>query len=138
MAFFSHQTQIYIFPSIFPVSVHFPLFRENYYFPTTLKNVPSEKNHLLFTYFMCIFPLLWPWCIYASPNARTGRPWRFSTIFIFINTIAKITLKIIFFSKHWNSWKFCFYCSIFNDVNLIAPMMHAMWDCSMNYSKQSV
>ena len=31
-----------------------------------------------FTYFLhtlCVFsPLFWPWCIYASPNARTGRP----------------------------------------------------------------
>jgi len=29
------------------------------------------------TYFTCISPLLWPWCIYASPNARTGRPWKY-------------------------------------------------------------
>ena len=34
-----------------------------------------RQIHLLFTYFTCIFPpLLWPWCIYASPNTRTGRP----------------------------------------------------------------
>ena len=27
---------------------------------------------MLYVYF--VSPLLWPWCIYASPNARTGRP----------------------------------------------------------------
>src|SRR6218665_2389938 len=47
------------FPPISPVSIHFTLFRENYYLPHTLKNVPPcfRKIHLLFTYFMCIsFP----------------------------------------------------------------------------------
>src|SRR6218665_4194661 len=59
MTFFSQRPQISNFPPIFPVSVHFPLFRKNYYFPPTLKNLPPcfRKIHLLFTYFMCIsFP----------------------------------------------------------------------------------
>ena len=47
--------------------------------PPTFTNFPPcfRQIHLLFTYFTCIVfpPLLWPWCIYASPNARTGRPW---------------------------------------------------------------
>ena len=56
--FFSHRPQISNFPHIFPVSVHFPLFRENYYFPLLWKIPPCfRKIHLLFTYFMCIsFP----------------------------------------------------------------------------------
>jgi len=31
---------------------------------------------MFFTYLYVYFvsPLLWPWCIYASHNARTGRP----------------------------------------------------------------
>ena len=52
------------------------LFRENYSFPLLLQIFPLcfRQIHLLFTYFTLIFsPLLWPWCIYASPNARTGR-----------------------------------------------------------------
>ena len=31
----------------------------------------SPAFFILYVYFP---PLLWPWCIYASPNARTGRP----------------------------------------------------------------
>jgi len=47
-------------------------------FPPTFTNFPSvlEKLtcfYILFVYFVA--PLIWPWCIYASPNARTGRPW---------------------------------------------------------------
>src|SRR6218665_3625543 len=49
---------IQLFPPIFPVSVHFPLFRENYYSPYFSKFPPCFiKIHLLFTYFLCIsFP----------------------------------------------------------------------------------
>src|SRR6218665_1491124 len=56
--FFSHRPQISNFPPIFPVSVHFPLFREHYCFPPILPNPPCfRKTHLLFTYFVCIsFP----------------------------------------------------------------------------------
>ena len=74
--FFSHRPQISNFPPIFAVSVHFPLFRENVSFPIYFSKFPPcfRQIHLLFTYFTCISPLLWPWCIYASPNARTGRP----------------------------------------------------------------
>ena len=58
-----------------------PLIRENLLFPPYFSKFPPcfPKIQQLFTYFTCIFsPLLWPWCIYASPNARTGRPclWR--------------------------------------------------------------
>ena len=53
-----------------------PWFAKIYYFPSTFQNfLPCFlKIQQLFTYFTCNFPLLWPWCIYASPNARTGRP----------------------------------------------------------------
>ena len=58
MTFFSHWPQISNSPPIFPVSVHFPLSRENYYFPYFEKfPLCFRKIHLLFTYFMCIsFP----------------------------------------------------------------------------------
>src|SRR6218665_474280 len=63
MASFSHRPQISNVPPIFPVSVHFPLFRENYYFPTTctLKNFPlfsksSPAFYKLYVYF--VSPLL--------------------------------------------------------------------------------
>src|SRR6218665_2163117 len=60
-----------ISPLFSSVSVHSPLFCENYYFSPTLKNSPCfRKIPLLFTYFMCIsFP---PYFDHAY--ARTGHP----------------------------------------------------------------
>jgi len=75
MTFFIHWLQILNFPPIFAVSVHFSLFRENYYFPPTFANFPPDfvKFTCFFTYFKCFrFPAVWPWCIYESHNARTG------------------------------------------------------------------
>ena len=64
-------------PPILPVLVHFPPDSRKLLFLPYFSTFPPcfRKIHQLFTYFMCISPLLWPWCIYASPNARTGRPW---------------------------------------------------------------
>jgi len=66
------DSKFWIFP-LFAVSVNFPLFRENYYFPRI-----SLHLRVLHTvaYVFFVFPLVWPWCIYASHNARTGRPWK--------------------------------------------------------------
>src|SRR6218665_912598 len=51
---FSHRPQISNFTPIFPVSVNFHLFRENYYSPT-FKNSPCfRKIHLLFNT-LCVF-----------------------------------------------------------------------------------
>ena len=75
--FFSHQPQISNFPLFSVFQYISPLFRENYYSPT-LKNVPPVlEKFTCFLHTLCVFrfPLLWPWCIYASPNARTGRFW---------------------------------------------------------------
>src|SRR6218665_3490304 len=41
LTFFSRRPQISNFPPIFAVSVHFPLFHENYYFPPTLPYFPT-------------------------------------------------------------------------------------------------
>ena len=55
--FFGHRPQISTSPPIFAVSVHFPLFRENYSFPLLLQISPCFRQiHLLFTYFTCTFP----------------------------------------------------------------------------------
>src|SRR6218665_1336921 len=58
--YFLSLTTNFEFHPIFPVSVHSPLFRENYYFsPPTLTNFPLcfRQIHLRFTYFTCIsFP----------------------------------------------------------------------------------
>ena len=73
---FSHRPQIFNFPPIFAVSVHFPLFRENYYFPLLWQIFPSVLHKFtcfLLTLRVFRFPRLLPWCIYALPNARTGR-----------------------------------------------------------------
>ena len=74
--FFSHPPQILNFPPILPVLVHFPPDWQKFLFPPYFHKFPPcfRKIHQLFTYFACISPLLSPWCIYASPNARTGRP----------------------------------------------------------------
>src|SRR6218665_36357 len=49
--FFSHRLQILNFSPIFFVSLHFLLFRENYYFPPTFTNLPLfSKNLRVFTY----------------------------------------------------------------------------------------
>ena len=49
--------QILNFPPIFAVSVHFLLFRENYYFPYFSKFPPEFVKFMFFTYFMCFsFP----------------------------------------------------------------------------------
>src|SRR6218665_432689 len=55
--FYSHRPKISTFP-YFPCFSTFPGFREDYYFQLhcTLTNCPPcfRKNHLLFTYFMCV------------------------------------------------------------------------------------
>src|SRR6218665_861071 len=49
--FFSHRLQILNFSPIFFVSLHFLLFRENYYFPPTFTNLPLfSKNLRVFIY----------------------------------------------------------------------------------------
>ena len=50
--------RFWISPSIFAVSVHFPLFRENIISPSTFPNFPLISYNLrVFTYFMCFsFP----------------------------------------------------------------------------------
>ena len=61
--FFSHRPQMLNFPPILPVLEHFP---------------PDSRQFIIspsFLHTLRVFPpLLFPWCIYASPNARTGRP----------------------------------------------------------------
>src|SRR6218665_2329093 len=58
--FFKSPTTNLEFPPISPVSLYFPLFRENYYSSLpTFTNYPPvfEKLTCFFTYFMCIsFP----------------------------------------------------------------------------------
>jgi len=62
----------------FPCFSTFPLlFPENYYFPPYFDKLPPVLDKFtcfLHTLRVFRFPLLWPWYIYASPNARTGRP----------------------------------------------------------------
>jgi len=94
---FCHTPQISNCPPIFPVSVHFLLFRENYYFPTTLKNFPPVfEKFTCFLHTLCVFrsPLLWPWCIYASPNARTGRPCHMIRLHIMIRSTWGLYFKL--------------------------------------------
>ena len=72
---FSHRLQILNF-SLFSL---FPYFAK-IIIPPTFTNFPIFGKFTCFyilSYFMCISfpPLLWPWCIYPSHNARTGRPW---------------------------------------------------------------
>ena len=72
--FVSHRPQIWNFPSIFVLSVHFPLFRINLSFPLLCQIFPLKFS--CFVHALCDFrsPLLLPWCVYASHNVRNGRP----------------------------------------------------------------
>jgi len=75
--FFSHRPTNFEFPPLFSLFQYIsPLFRKNYSFPYFYKFPPlfyanSPAFYILYVY---CSPLLWPWCIYASPNARTWRP----------------------------------------------------------------
>jgi len=77
--FFSNRPQISNSPSSFHVLVHFPYFPKiiiSPFPPYFHKFPPVSEKFTCFLHTLCVFrfPLLWPWCIYASPNARTGRP----------------------------------------------------------------
>jgi len=59
LIFFSHRPKISNFLPIFPVSVYFPLFRENYYFPPTLTNFPPVfEKFTCFLHTLCVFRFL--------------------------------------------------------------------------------
>ena len=68
--FLSHQPQISNSP-IFAISIRFPPIKK-----TLLKMSPCFRQIYVFLHTLCVFRflLLLPWCIYASHNARTGRP----------------------------------------------------------------
>ena len=79
---FCHWPQNLNFPSIFTVSVHctFPPYFGKIIISTLLSNFPLWFRKIyvfLPTFSVFRFPLVWPWCIYASPNgnACTARPW---------------------------------------------------------------
>ena len=58
--------------------VHFPsISRKLFFSPYFFKFPPDFIKFMGFLHTLHIFrsPLVWPWCIYASPYARTGRPW---------------------------------------------------------------
>jgi len=62
----------------FPNSTFSPNF--SHFHPPKISNdlflVINCQIYVFFTYFVFfVSPLLWPWCIYAAHNARTGRPW---------------------------------------------------------------
>ena len=57
--FFSHLPQFFLFPTIFAVSIHFPLFQEILLFPSYFSKFPPiyVKFTMLFIYFKCFsFP----------------------------------------------------------------------------------
>ena len=81
MTFFSYQLQIWNFPPISAVSVHLPPILEKDIISQLLLKISLWFRQIyVFLHAFCMFsfptPLLWSWCIYASHNARTGRPWK--------------------------------------------------------------
>jgi len=48
-------------------------------------------------------PLVWPWCIYASYNAHTGRPWTWSICVIKSNEEKEIDC-LVDNSLLWRVW----------------------------------
>src|SRR6218665_3251721 len=85
--FFSHRPQISNFPPYFRCFSTFSPVSWKLFFPPTLTNFPPcfRQIHLLFTYFTCI---------YASPNARTGRPCFLLFIHSFIANIYISPLQV--------------------------------------------
>jgi len=75
MTFFVIRSDFVIFPYLQKRYISLR-FREIFYSFTVLQNLPLISLHLpVLSCFTCFsFPLLLPWCIYASYNARTGRP----------------------------------------------------------------
>jgi len=75
---FSHRSQSCNFPLYFRSISPFSSYFGKIFVPPTLVNFPTDLVKLsVFLHTFCDFrfPLLWPWCIYASHNACTGRPW---------------------------------------------------------------
>jgi len=77
--YFSYWLNIFNFLPCFRYFNIFPSYfeRENYYLfpPYFFKFPPWFRKFACFLRTLCNFPhILWPWCIYASHNARTGRP----------------------------------------------------------------
>ena len=69
--FFSHQLQIWNFPTYFHCFNTF----SPYFGKIIVTSLWFRKIYVFFTYFVFFVPpLLLPWCIYASHNAHTGRP----------------------------------------------------------------
>ena len=73
---FSHlpkslMTFYFTISSLFP-----PYFGKTIIFPLLLKFHPDFVNVHVFLHTLRVFrfPLVWPWCFYASHNARTGTP----------------------------------------------------------------
>ena len=80
--FFSHRPQMSKFSPIFLYTFcTFPPLSRKSLFPPYFEKFPPSvfKKFTCFlrTFHVFLPPLLWPRCIYASPNARTGRPWSY-------------------------------------------------------------
>ena len=73
---FSHWLKCLISPYFRSLNSSVPLFQQNYYFPYYSKFTPDFVKFTCFYihYVLFVPPLVWPWCIYASHNACTGRP----------------------------------------------------------------
>ena len=79
MTFFCRRPQISNFPPYFRCFNTFsPCFAKIILSSPAIKKCfpPVLGKFTCFLHALRVFfsPLLWPWCIYASPNARTGRP----------------------------------------------------------------
>jgi len=74
--FFSHRLQI-LNPPYFACFSTFPLDWRKLLFPPYFHKFPPVFGKFTSFLILSVYfpPLLWPWCMYASPNARTGRPW---------------------------------------------------------------
>src|SRR6218665_667758 len=79
MTFFSHLPQISNFTPIFAVSVHFPLFHENYSFPPYFDKISPSVLHKFTCFLHTLHVFRFPPYFYHDAfmhhqNARTGRP----------------------------------------------------------------
>jgi len=77
-----------------------PLLWENYYFPLLFNFPLISENLCFFTYFTCFLPLVWPWCIYASRNACTGRLW--SVVQVCVGVCVSVCARACVCVDFWN------------------------------------
>ena len=104
-------SQCYLLPKFFSIFI-----RQNFWWlflvidykfwipPIFAVSTPDLVKFTTFLHTLCVFvsPLVWPWCIYASRNARTRCPWLTMTSIHTSTTLHWINCHCQFMTMHSN------------------------------------